>query len=131
MNSARQKRKVLVIDDERGFTRMVKLNLEATGDYDVKIQNNPQDALSSAIEFRPDVILLDVIMPELEGPDVVYQFKNHDLLRDIPVIFITANITKEEVAAQEGYIGGHAFLAKPGTIEELIVCIEKQFKNSR
>ena len=130
MNSARQKKKVMVVDDERGFTRMVKLNLETTGHYEVRIQNNPQDALSTAIEFKPDVILLDVIMPELEGPDIVYQFKNHELLRNIPVIFITANITKEEVDAQEGYIGGHAFLAKPGTIDELIACIEKQFKNS-
>jgi DNA-binding response OmpR family regulator len=121
------KRKVLVVDDERGFTRMVKLNLEAKGDYEVRIQNSPQDALRTAIEFKPDVILLDVIMPDLEGPDVVYQFKNHDLLKNTPVIFITANITKEEVDAQEGYIGGHAFLAKPGTIEELVACIEKQF----
>ncbi len=124
-----RKKKILVIDDERGFTKMVKLNLEAAGDYEVKIQNNPLDAMQSAIEFKPDVILLDVIMPELEGPDVVYQFKNNDLLKDIPVIFITANITKEEVEAQEGFIGGHAFLAKPGTIEELIACIEKQIKS--
>ncbi len=124
-----KKRKILVVDDERGFTKMVKLNLEAAGNYEVKIQNNPLDALQTAVEFKPEVILLDVIMPELEGPDVVYQFKGHDLLKDVPVIFMTANITKEEVEAQEGYIGGHAFLAKPGTVEELIACIEKQFKN--
>ncbi len=121
-----KKKKILVVDDERGFTKMVKLNLEAAGDYEVKIQNNPLDALQTAIEFNPDVILLDVIMPELEGPDVVYQFKNNDLLKNTPVIFITANITKEEVDAQEGYIGGHAFLAKPGSVDELIACIEKQ-----
>lgn len=124
-----KKKKVLVIDDERGFTKMVKLNLEASGDYEVRIQNNSLDALQTAIEFQPDVILLDVIMPDLEGPDVVYQIKNNDVLKDTPVIFITANITREEVDAQEGYIGGHAFLAKPGSIEELIACIEKQIKS--
>ncbi len=124
-------KKILVIDDERGFTKMVKLNLEAVGDYQVKIQNSPLDALESAIEFQPDVILLDVIMPDLEGPDIVYQFKNNNMLKDIPVIFITANITKEEVDDQEGYIGGHAFLAKPGTVEELIICIEKQINSPR
>ena len=124
-----RKKKVLVIDDERGFTKMVKLNLEALGDYEVRIENNPLDAVHSAMEFKPDVILSDVIMPQLEGPDVVYQFRNTDALRNIPVIFITANITKEEVEAQEGYIGGHAFLAKPGTIDELIRCIEKQINN--
>ncbi len=124
-----KKKKILVIDDERGFTKMVKLNLEAAGDYEVKIQNNPIDALQTAIEFNPDLILLDVIMPDLEGPNVVYQFKNNEMLKNIQVIFITANITKEEVEAQEGYIGGHAFLAKPGTVDELIACIEKQLKN--
>ncbi len=124
-----KKKKILVIDDERGFTKMVKLNLEATGDYEVKIQNNSLDALQTAIEFQPDVILLDVIMPELEGPDVVYQLKKNDMLKDVPVIFITANITKEEVDSQDGYIGGHAFLAKPGTVDELIACIEKQINS--
>ncbi|MCB9771724.1 MAG: response regulator [Candidatus Omnitrophica bacterium] len=124
-----KKKKVLVIDDERGFTKMVKLNLEASGDYEVKIQNNSLDALQTAIEFQPDVILLDVIMPDLEGPDVVYQIKNNEVLKNTPVIFITANITREEVEAQEGYIGGHAFLAKPGSIDELIACIEKQIKS--
>ena len=126
-----KKKKILVIDDQRGFTKMVKLNLELAGDYEVKIQNNPLDAMLTAIEFKPDVILLDVIMPDLEGPDVVYQFKNNEMLKDTPVIFMTANITKEEVDAQEGYIGGHAFLAKPGTIDELIACVEKQLKNLR
>lgn len=124
-----RKKKVLVIDDAVGFTKMVKLNLEATGHYEVKIQNNSFDALQTALEFQPDVVLLDVIMPELEGPDVAYQFKNHPVLKDIPVIFITANITKEEVDAQEGFIAGHVFLAKPGTIDELISCIEKQIAN--
>ncbi len=121
-----KKKKILVIDDERGFTRMVKLNLEAAGDYEVKIQNNSLDALQTAVEFRPDVILLDVIMPDLEGPDIVCQLKNNSILKNTPVIFLTANITREEVEAQEGTIGGHAFLAKPGTIDELISCIEKQ-----
>jgi CheY-like chemotaxis protein len=120
------KKKILVIDDERGFTRMVKLNLEAAGDYEVRIQNNSLDALQTAVEFLPDVILLDVIMPDLEGPDIVCQLKNNNVLKDVPVIFLTANITREEVDAQAGTIGGHAFLAKPGTIEELISCIEKQ-----
>lgn len=124
-----RKRRVLVIDDERGFTKMLKLNLEAVGPYEVKIQNNPLDAVHTALEFKPDVILLDIIMPELEGPDVAFQFKNHELLKNIPVIFITANITKEEVDAQEGTIGGHAFLAKPGTVDELVSCIEKQLKH--
>ncbi len=68
-----KKKKILVVDDERGFTKMVKLNLEANGNYDVKIQNNPLEALQTAVEFKPDVILLDVIMPDMEGPDVVYQ----------------------------------------------------------
>lgn len=125
---ATRKKKVLVIDDERGFTKMVKLNLEAAGEYQVRIVNSPAQSVATALEFQPDVILLDIIMPDLEGPDVVCQLKNNDLLKNIPVIFLTANITKEEVENQQGMIGGHAFVAKPGSIRELISCIERHFK---
>lgn len=123
-----KKRKVLIVDDERGFTRMVKLNLEAAGDYEVRIVNEPANTIHAALEFKPDVVLLDIIMPDIEGPDVVCQLKNTEGLKNVPVIFLTANITRQEVENQQGMIGGHAFLAKPGTIKELIACIEKQFK---
>ena len=121
-----KKKKILIVDDEEGFTEMVKFNLEAAGGYEVRTENKGAKALDSALEYRPDLILLDVIMPDAEGPDVVNQIRNNRFLKNTPVVFLTATIRKDEVDQEKGRVGGYAFLAKPGTIQELIECIEKQ-----
>jgi two-component system sensor histidine kinase/response regulator len=71
------------------------------------------------------LIFLDVIMPELEGPDVFVQIKNNAQTKDIPVVFLTATVTKEEVEFHDGKIGGRTFMAKPSSLPELIDCIER------
>jgi len=119
-----EKKKILVIDDEIGFTELVKLNLEATGNYVVKIENDGTKAFQTIQAFLPDLILLDIIMPNIEGPDVVNKMRNSNF-KHIPIIFLTATVTKAEVEAQEGKIGGHEFLAKPSTVKELVDCIER------
>lgn len=120
------KRRVLIIDDEPGFTEMVKLNLEATGQFDVRIENQGSAAISTALEYLPELILLDVIMPGIEGPDILVDFKRHPQLKKIPVIFLTATVTRAEVEAEEGNIAGHVFVAKPSTVKELMDCINRQ-----
>ena len=120
------KKRILIVDDEVAFTEMVKLNLEATGNYTVKIQNDASKAIHSVLSYHPDLILLDIIMPEAEGPDVVYQIRKNEEIRDTPIIFLTATVTRDEVNAEDGKIGGHKFLAKPSTVGELIDCIERQ-----
>ncbi len=119
------KKKILLIDDEKAFTEMLRLNLESTGGYDVRIENNAKKALLVAMEFRPDLILLDVIMPAKEGPDVFIEIKNEKTLKEIPVVFLTATVTNEEMHDQEGLIGGRQFIAKPCSLETLIHVIEK------
>lgn len=121
------KHKILIIDDEAGFTKMVKLNLEASGKYEVVIENNSSRALATAILTQPDLILLDIIMPGVEGGEVKNILQNHYYTSRIPVIFLTATIRKEE-AAQSGRAGGHTFMAKPTSIQELTVCIDSQLK---
>lgn len=120
------KKRILIVDDELNFTEMVKLNLEASGLYDVYVENRGAQALSAVLATKPDLVLLDVIMPDREGPDVVQQIRQNEKVRHTPVVFLTATVTEEEVKAQQGHIGGHAFLAKPGTIRELIACIERE-----
>lgn len=120
------KKKILVVDDEPGFTEMVKFNLEATGRYRVLVENNSTFALQAALQFKPDVILLDVIMPEPEGPDVLFQLRNHPVVKHVPVIFLTATVRKGEVDSQTSANVGYVFLAKPSTLKELIACIESQ-----
>lgn len=119
-----KKRKIMIVDDEDGFASMVKLNLEEKGPYEVLVESNALLAYNAAIRHRPDLIFLDIIMPEMEGPDVFFQITNDKEIKDIPVVFLTATVTREEVQNQQGVIGGRRFLAKPSSVDELIACIE-------
>lgn len=118
-----EKKKILIIDDEESFTEVLKLNLEETGDFYVQIENKPRHAVETALLFLPDLILLDVIMPDIEGPDVLSILREESLLQNIPIIFLTATIRRDEAKEQDGLIGGHLFLAKPCSVDELIFVI--------
>lgn len=120
------KRKILIIDDEPDFTQMVKLNLEATGNYEVIREHEGMRAVATALVYKPDLILLDVIMPDIEGPEVAFQIRRNQILNTTPIVFLTATITKEEVKTERGVVGGNTFLAKPGTVQELVECIERK-----
>lgn len=120
--------RILIVDDEPGFTEMVKLNLEATGRYNVRTENDSEKALSAALEYLPDIILLDIIMPGREGPDIVAEIRKHNIIKQIPIVFLTATVTRDEVKAESGNIGGHEFLAKPTTVKELIDCIDHHLR---
>lgn len=119
------KKKILVVDDERGFTEMLKLNLETTGKYEVVIENDSSNAFKTAIAFNPDLIFMDIIMPKMEGPDVVCQFRNNAELKNIPIVFLTATVRHDEVEGENGIVAGYQFLAKPCSMVELVDCIEK------
>jgi len=119
-----EKKRILIIDDETAFMEMVKLNLEETGRFLLRCENNPNEAIQAALSFFPDLILLDVIMPDLEGPDVLARFRDEPLLRNIPIIFLTATIRKDEIRDGGGLIGGHVFIAKPCSVTELISAID-------
>lgn len=119
------KKRILLIDDEVSFTRLLKLNLEQTGNYEVRVENWAEDALAAAKEFRPDLILLDVLMPRIFGGDVALQIKSDADVKSTPIVFLTAAVRKERVTEHDGVISGYPFLAKPVSIEEVIDCIEK------
>ena len=123
------KRKILIIDDEPGFTHVVRLSLERTGFYEVKEENASLRALSAAREFKPDLILLDVVMPGMDGGDIAAKLKADPELCDIPVVFLTATVPKRETTGGGSLVsGGFVFLAKPVGIKELIKCIEDNLK---
>ena len=64
------KKRILLVDDEKSLTTLLKLNLEETGDYEVRVENFPEDALAAVRAFQPDLVLLDLIMPRLPGGNV-------------------------------------------------------------
>ena len=115
------KKKILLIDDESGFTRLLRLTLPA---YEIREENNPLKALQTAKEFKPDMIFLDVIMPEADGGTIAAQIKAEPTLRNVPVVFLTAIVSKNE--AKDGHqIGGSEFLAKPVSRDEVDACIRR------
>ena len=119
-----KKKKIVIIDDEKNFTLTVKLNLERTGRYEVETKNNGAKSLPFIKKIKPDLILLDLLMPGVGGDDVASQLKEDEDVKDIPVIFLTAAVTRNEASAKPSIIGGRPFLAKPVSTEELIACIE-------
>ena len=123
-----EKKKILIIDDEASFARMVKLNLEKTGAFEVRTESKATYAVAAAREFRPHLILLDVIMPTMDGGDVSNQIKRDRNLRDTPIIFLTATVSKREAGEVGLNSGGELFLAKPISAEALIQCINERLR---
>jgi len=119
-----EKRRILIVDNDRESTRLVKILLERTGRYLVREENDAIKGHQSARNFRPDVILLDIMMPETDGGEVAAQIQADPELQRTPTIFLTALVTKAE--AKTGLrIQGHPFLAKPISIPDLIKGIEE------
>lgn len=116
-----RKTKVLMVDDEQGFTDLATLSLT---DYEIRGENESGRALAAAREFKPDVILLDVMMPGLDGGDVAAQLREDARLRRVPIIFLTSMVTEGETDVRLNF-GGFPFLAKPVTPERLADTIEE------
>ena len=122
------KKRILVVDDEPALTRMIKLNLEQTERYEVRTENLGRKAIEAAREFRPDLILLDVMMPGMLGSEIAAQLEADPELRAIKLVFLTAMVTKEEAQRSFGVIGGHTFIAKPISADDLCQVIEDQLR---
>ena len=122
------RKRILIIDDEVGLTRLLKLTLEQTGAYEVRTENLASQGMAAARAFKPDLILCDVIMPDLAGSALASQLKADPELGVTPFIFMTAVVSREEVEAQGGMIGGHPFIAKPATVEKIVACIEQHLQ---
>jgi CheY-like chemotaxis protein len=120
--------RILVIDDETSFTRLLKINLEQTDRYIVRVENDPTLAVSTALSFRPDLVLLDVMMPKLDGGDVAALFSGHERLKEVPVVFLTATVRHKEVDDRHGEFGGQHFISKPVVMSELLQFLDDHFK---
>ena len=118
-------KKVFIVDDEVSFTRMLKANLERTGLYSVVTENDPMAALEAAKSFQPDVTFLDVMMPGMEGGELAALMREDKMLSDVPIVFMTAIVTKEETGDTVGEIGGNMFLAKPVKLQDVLDAIQK------
>jgi len=118
------KRKVMVVDDDAKLTSLLKRSLEKKGHYEVMVENRSTRAAQRVLEIMPDLIVLDIVMPDKDGGDVAQAIRENKRTKDIPIIFLTSIVSKEEQANHAGVIGGDKFLAKPVTADDLISEIE-------
>jgi CheY-like chemotaxis protein len=118
------KKKILIVDDEENFAKLVKMNLEDTGEYAVRVETKGALAVKAAREFQPDFILLDIVMPDMDGGEVAHRLRDDKDLKDIPVGFLTALVRDSEVTQKGDNIAGHPFIAKPVTVGQLIAFIK-------
>ena len=119
-----EKAKILIIDDEEDFAYFIKLNLESTDRFEVFTSTSGQDGINLAMEKKPDLIFIDILMPEMHGTEVAEILLQNRATKSIPMIYLTAVATKKDVETKGGVIGGRQFIAKPVTAEELIEVIE-------
>ena len=120
-----EKKKILLIDDEEDFSFFVRKNLEATGEFEVITANRGEEGINLAIKNKPDLILLDIYMPRLSGPDVAEILNNGPKTKEIPVIFLTALVSPQEMGVESTKeIGGRLFIAKPVDTERLVSSIK-------
>lgn len=111
-------KKILIIDDEKDFAFFVKQNLELAGAYAVTICANGKDGIACALRDKPDIILLDVIMSDMSGFEVLKALKSDKATTAIPVIMLTA-VDIEEAKEKTSGLSSEDYIVKPVAISDL------------
>jgi CheY-like chemotaxis protein len=119
------KTRVLIVDDDVNLSRLSAMILEHSGAYEVLTEKDSLRAIAVARQFRPEIMLLDVDMPDKSGGEVAQEAKNDPVLRAIPILFLTGLVSKSEAGNAELESGGMSFLAKPVLPEVLLACVNK------
>lgn len=128
MKKFKMKKKVLVVDDEKDIVDILKYNLERENEFEVLTANNGKDAIELADKI-PDLILLDIMMPELNGFEVCKLLKNNPDTSKIPVIFLTAKENEiDEILGLE--IGADDYISKPISPRKVLARIKSVIRRT-
>ena len=124
--------RILIVDDEPDFTALLKANLEEVGNFEVMEVNDSSKALRVAHEFMPELCVIDVVMPGMDGGDVVAQFRTDPHLKNIPVVMLTALVEENpDTPDGETQTGGLPFVSKTSDFGTILSCIEKHIEEFR
>lgn len=118
------KKKILIIDDEADFCKLVKRNLELIGDFEVAIAGDGNQGFNSAKKLKPDLILLDIMMPRMDGFKVLEKLKSDMNTIAIPVIMLTAK-GDEASKVKAAQLYDEEYITKPIEALELKTKIEE------
>ena len=121
------KRSILVVDDDVDASQMVKMLLEKTGLYDVQVCNRGSEAFEIIKTKRPELALLDIMMPDADGTDVAERVREDKSLAATRIVFMTSLVSPKEVR-ENSVIGGHPFISKPVSAEMLLKRVKGIFE---
>jgi len=116
---------VLIVDDEADFCYFVKKNLELRPSYEVRICTEAKEAFETIKKMQPDLVILDIIQPEMTGGEIAEAMRAHPQTEKIPFVFLTAVVQERETQTKQDIIGGHYFISKPVKVDKLVEIIEK------
>lgn len=116
-------KKILMVDDEMEYTSITKIYLEDAGDFEVHVVNRGSEGYPTAKRVRPDIILLDISMPDMSGYDVAKLLNEDPEVRNIPIVFFTG--VYQETEDHASLLQGRPYLTKPTSGENLLAFIEK------
>ncbi len=116
----------MVVDDEPDFTWSLRLLLEATPGYTVREVNDSRKAIEAIREFDPHLVLMDVMMPEIDGSELAAELQADPGLQHIPVLYLTALVTRQESCEPSFGVSQRRYLPKSIQFEELVECIERE-----
>lgn len=94
----RDLKRILLVEDDPDIRTVAQLSLETLGGFELRLAGSGQEALAEAEAFRPDLLILDVMMPGLDGPGTLAGLRQKPPLAETPVIFMTAKVQPQEVA---------------------------------
>ena len=124
VNEPNEKPRILIVDNNSRFARSARLLLDQSGKYVACTVIDPRRALETGRSFKPDLVLVDLIMPQEDGTEVAAQLEADWALHGVPIVFLTSLITAEE--AKDGRrVYGHRILPKPVSGSELIRIVEE------
>ncbi|TMQ54280.1 MAG: response regulator [Candidatus Eisenbacteria bacterium] len=127
MNQTQPRARVLVVDDEADLVRILQFGLEAIG-YHVDTASDGQEGLKKARELKPDIILLDLMLPKLDGYKVCRLLKFDERYKNIPIIILSARTQEgDQLLAME--MGANRFITKPYDFAEVLSHIETLLKS--
>lgn len=119
--------KIVVLEDEEYITKLLKYKLKNSG-FDVTFYESPENVIDEITLNKPDLIISDVMMPYLNGIEFLKQLKSNDVLKDIPVILLTA-LGNEEAVLEGLEAGASDYVTKPFSTAELIIRVKKSLQN--
>jgi len=123
------RKKILILDDEKDFVLMLKARLESIGDYEVVGLTDSRDMVKCLHEFNPDVILLDIVMPVVDGLDIC-DILNNDSVGAVTPIIIVSGLDRESDKLKAFKAGVVDYIVKPVDQKKLIAAIDKAVKKA-